>query len=309
MLCLAGSGFSGFLEAREQYPNRAIECIVPWGPGGGADQLARKSGFFLEKILGIPFPVINVPGATGWAGISKMLAAPADGYSIAIYIADSHAALATGDAGWNMDDIIPIARMILAPSFLFVANNSPFKSWMDFVKAARANPGKLKVATLGFGSVDDITMTYLEEKGIKLIQVPYSKPGERYLSVLGGHVDALYEQPGDVHSLIAGRQIRPIILFGSKRLDAFGSVPCSLEYGYNIGLPQFRTVVVKKGTAPARIRILSDACSKAAATPGYKAFLGEQYAAEDSFMDAASAARFIREELATMKALWRAKRK
>jgi tripartite-type tricarboxylate transporter receptor subunit TctC len=186
MLCSAVPGFSGDVDARGPYPNRAIEYIVPWGPGGGADQLARRSGFLLEKILKVPLPVINVPGATGGTGMAKMLAAPADGYSIAIYIADSHAALATGHAGWEIGDIVPVARMILAPSFLFVAKNSRFKSWMDFEKAARANPGKLKVATLGFGSVDDITMTYLEDKGIKLIQVPYPKPGERYVSVFGG---------------------------------------------------------------------------------------------------------------------------
>jgi tripartite-type tricarboxylate transporter receptor subunit TctC len=134
-----------------------------------------------------------------------MLAAPADGQSIAIYIADSHAVLATGEATWKMSDIVPVARMILAPSFLFVAADSRFKSWADFEKEAKANPGKLKVATLGFGSVDDITLTYLEGKGVKVVQVPYSKPSERYVSVLGGHVDAAYEQAGDVQQYLTGK--------------------------------------------------------------------------------------------------------
>jgi len=125
--------------AQDKYPSRAIEYIVPWGPGGGADQLARKSGVLLEKILNVPLPVINVPGATGGTGITKMLAAPADGQSIAIYIADSHAVLATG-ATWKMSDIVPVARMILAPSFLFVAADSRFKSWADFEKRRRRTP-------------------------------------------------------------------------------------------------------------------------------------------------------------------------
>ena len=146
--------------AQQKYPTRAIEYIVPWGPGGGADQLARKSGVLLEKILNVSFPVINVPGATGGTGITKMLAAQADGQSIAIYIADSHAVLATGEAAWKITDIVPVARMILAPSFLFVAENSRFKSWADFEKEAKAKPKTLKVGTLGFGSVDDITLTY-----------------------------------------------------------------------------------------------------------------------------------------------------
>src|SRR5262245_37753743 len=76
------------------YPERPIELIVPWGPGGGADQLARLVSKLMEPMLGQGIPVVNVPGGTGATGMSKLLAAPADGYSMAIYIADSHALLA-----------------------------------------------------------------------------------------------------------------------------------------------------------------------------------------------------------------------
>ena len=76
------------------YPERPIELIVPWGPGGGADQLARLVSKQLEPMLGQGVPVINVPGGTGATGMVKMMSAPADGYSMAIYIADSHALLA-----------------------------------------------------------------------------------------------------------------------------------------------------------------------------------------------------------------------
>jgi tripartite-type tricarboxylate transporter receptor subunit TctC len=77
--------------ARAQSPERPIELIVPWGPGGAADQLARLISKLAEPKLGQGVPVINAPGATG---IAKLLAAPADGYSLAIYIADSHALVA-----------------------------------------------------------------------------------------------------------------------------------------------------------------------------------------------------------------------
>lgn len=291
----------------DKFPARAIEYIVPWGPGGGADQLARKSGVLIEKVLNVPFPVINVPGATGGTGITKLLAGAADGHSIAIYIADSHAVLATGQATWKMSDIVPVARMILAPSFLFVAENGRFKSWADFEKEAKAKPGTLKVGTLGFGSVDDITLTFLEGKGIKVVQVPYSKPSERYVSVLGGHVDALYEQAGDVRQYITGKQIRPMIVFGPQRFSAFPEVPCSKELGYDIGLPQFRAIVTKGGTDPKRVKILSDAFQKAAATPEYKAFLEEQYSTPDSYMNAEDTAKFVKSELDTMTATYGAK--
>jgi tripartite-type tricarboxylate transporter receptor subunit TctC len=150
--------------AHAQYPERPIELIVPWGPGGGADQLARLVSKLAEPALGQGIPVVNVPGATGATGMVKLISAPADGYSMAIYIADSHALLAGKDARWTMNDIIPVAVMLQGPSFIFVAENSPFKTWPDFDKQARANPGKLKVATLGFGSVDDFSLGVLERK-------------------------------------------------------------------------------------------------------------------------------------------------
>ena len=98
--------------------------------------------------------------------------------------------------------------MLQGPSFIFVPENSPFKTWADFEKAAKEKPGTLKVATLGFGSVDDFTLKYLEGQGIKVIQVPFSKPSERYVSILGGHADALYEQAGDVAQFLNGKQMR-----------------------------------------------------------------------------------------------------
>lgn len=300
---LAAAGFARPAWATdEKYPSRPIELIVPWGPGGGADQLARKAGKLAEPILGQSMPVVNVPGGTGATGMAKLLASPPDGYSAAIYIADSHALLAGTDARWTMDDIAPAAVMIQAPSFLFVAQGSRFKTWADFEAEAKAHPGKLKVATLGFGSVDDFTLSYLAAKGIKVVQVPFSKPSERYISILGGHADALYEQAGDVAQFLNGKQMRPILLFGNERFPAFKDVPSSKEVGYNIALPQFRAVVVRGGTPPERVKTLSDSLAKVAATPEYKKFLAEQFADENSFLGSAEAAAFIKAQLEDMKA-------
>src|SRR6185312_4337889 len=127
----AGAAF-GIAPAQAQgtsYPSRPIELIVPWGPGGGADQLARLISKQLEPMLGQGIPVVNVPGGTGATGMAKLLAAPADGYSMAIYIADSHALLAGKSPRWTMNDITPVAVMIKGPSFIFVKQDSEFKTW------------------------------------------------------------------------------------------------------------------------------------------------------------------------------------
>jgi tripartite-type tricarboxylate transporter receptor subunit TctC len=165
----------------------------------------------------------------------------------------------------------------------------------------RAEPGKLKVATLGFGSVDDFSLSVIAKKGLNFVQVPFSKPSERYVSILGGHADALYEQAGDVAQFLNNKQMRPLLIFGKERLPAFKDVPSSYELGFNVALPQFRSIVVRAGTPPDIVKKLSDILAKVAEMPEYKKFLQDQYGAADSFVDYIKATKFIDEQLDDMK--------
>lgn len=295
----AATGATG----QEKYPQRPIEFIVPWGPGGGADQLARKLGKLLEADLKTSFPVINVPGATGNTGMTKLLSGQSDGYAMAILIGDTAATLVAGGARWKLADVTPLAIAIRQPSGLFVKADSRFKTWNDVVVEAKAKPGTLKVAILGFGSADDITLNFLAAKGIKMIGVPYASPGERYTSILGGHADLLFEQAGDIHSFLSSKQMRPMIFFGEERMEEFPDVTSSREAGLEIYLPQFRSLVMKAGTDPQRVKLVADAIARAAKSPEYVAFLKESLARKDSFLTAAEAQGFITGEIETMQKL------
>jgi tripartite-type tricarboxylate transporter receptor subunit TctC len=286
--------------AQEKYPSRPIEFIVPWGPGGGADQVARRSGKMMEDDLKVSFPVVNVPGATGNTGMTKLLAAQPDGYSISIMTWDTYALIATNPATrWSLKDIIPVALMIKQPSAFMTATNSNLKTWADVEREAKTR--SLKVAVTGFGSPDDITVNYFVARGLKLIAVPFANPGERYTAVLGNHADLLYEQLGDVRSFIDSKQIQPVIIFAEKRYAVFPDVPASKELGFDITLPQRRAVIMKAGTDPARVKVISDALAKVASSPEYKAYLKEQYATDDSYFAASDAAKIMEEDLAQMK--------
>ena len=126
--------------AQEKFPVRPVELIVPWGPGGGADQLGRKAGLLMEGDLKVSIPVVNAPGATGNSGMAKMLAGNADGYAMAILIADTLATLATGSAKWKLTDVNPLGVMVRQPSGLFVKQDSRFKSWNDVVASRATTP-------------------------------------------------------------------------------------------------------------------------------------------------------------------------
>jgi tripartite-type tricarboxylate transporter receptor subunit TctC len=285
--------------AQERYPSRPIEFIVPWGPGGGADQLARKIAPGVEKELKVSLPVINVPGATGQTGLNKMLTQPADGYSISIFIADTLAVQVDPATKWKVEDIVPAAIMIRQPSAFFVAQNSPMKTWKDVEAEARKRP--LKVGVTGFGSADDLTVIYLNGKGLKFQSVPFPKPAERYTAILGGHADILYEQLGDVKSFLESKQMRPVVIFADARFPTYQDVPIGKEVGHTIIINQFRSITLKAGTDPARVKAVSDALAKVAATDDYKAWLKDQYADEASFIPAAGAVAFMRNEMDTIR--------
>jgi tripartite-type tricarboxylate transporter receptor subunit TctC len=296
---LAACGITAQAVAQEKYPTRPIEFVVPWGPGGGADQLARKLAPGLEKELKVSLPVINVAGATGQTGLNKMLTSAADGYSISVFIADTLALQMDTATKWKIEDMLPAGVMIQQPSAFFVAENSPLKTWKDVEAEAKKRP--LKVAITGFGSADDLHVIYFNGKGMKLTSVPFPKPAERYSSILGGHADLLYEQLGDVKSFLDGKQMRPVVIFSESRFPVFGTIPSSYELGHQIAISQFRAIAMKAGTDQGRVKAVSDALAKVAATDDYKAWLKDQYADEKSFIAATGAVAFMKRELETMR--------
>jgi len=297
-LPLAASGTG----VAQEFPSRPIELVVPWGPGGGADQVARKLAKLMEPKLKVSMPVINVPGATGQTGLTKMLTAPADGYSVSVFIGDTFALQAgSPPPKWTMGDIEPLGVVIQQASAFLVAEGGRFRDWADVEKAARTE--RLRVGITGFGSNDDLTVNYLAKKGLKLVSVPFPKPGERYSAVLGGHAEVLYEQIGDVRSFVDGKQLKPVILFADRRDPNFPDVPTSVELGHRVTLPQFRSIVVKGGTDAAIVKTLDRALAEAAKDPEYVTYLKEQYADPNSFVSAADTKAFLDNELKAMKQL------
>src|SRR5512145_551131 len=146
--------------AQEKYPSRPVEIVVTWGPGGGADSMARQLSQLAQPHLGVALPAVNVPGGSGNTGLSQILNGRADGYQVATYIMDTLATIPLGLASYRADDLAWVVRTQVADSFLFVKADGPFQTIEALLKHAKENPGKLRVATTGFGTVDDLTVRY-----------------------------------------------------------------------------------------------------------------------------------------------------
>ncbi|MPZ44303.1 MAG: tripartite tricarboxylate transporter substrate binding protein [Betaproteobacteria bacterium] len=295
---LTALAFGAF--AQERYPSRPIEVVVPWGPGGGSDQTARRLAQHLESALKVSLPVVNVPGASGLTGVTKIFNAPADGYTIGV-TGDIYAPMGAPGAKYKLADFIPLAIVISQPGAFFTAQDSRFKTWADFEKEARAKPGALKIAFVGFNSIDEIHINNLIAKGIRVTAVPFAKPGERYASVLGGHADLVYEQAGDVRSFLTGKQLRALLSISEKRQAAFADVPTAREVGIDITVPQFRWVFMRGGTDPKRAEVVAATIARYASTPDYKKYLEEEWADPESFVPMAEAPKRFQQSLEALR--------
>ena len=302
-LSLASLPWSLTAHAQEKYPSRPIDFIVTWGTGGGADAMARQMGTLSQPLLGVALPVSNVPGASGNTGMAQLLNSKPDGYTLATYIQDTLMTIPMGLARHKVDDFEWIVRTQVADSFLFVRSDSPFKTIQELLRHAQSNPGKLRVAATGFGTVDDVTVRFFEKKGYKMTTVPYPKPGERYAAALGGHTEVLYEQVGDVLQYFKAGQLKPLIIFAEQRHPAFPDVPSSKELGLDITLPQFRGIVARKGTPPERVQVLADAFRKAMDTPSWKKFAEEWYFRPDSYQGSDQFGRWVAGEVTILEQL------
>ena len=292
---LIAAGFCASAAA-QGYPTRPIEMIVTWGPGGGADVTGRMIGRLIEPELKVSIPVENVAGATGVTGLMKLVNGQPEGYQIAIVTADTYGLLAAPGQRWSMKDVIPVAVLTQQRSGYFVKEDSPFKTWADVEKAASA--GALKVALTGLGSPEDVaTATIAKRKNLKFTSVPYAKPGERYAAVLGGHADLLYEQAGDVKSFIQGKQLRPILFLAKERTAPFEKIETSKDVGLDLVVDQFRTLTIKAGTPPDRVKMLSDKIAKAAGSDEYKKYLVDQWADPKSVLIGDAAVSYISREI------------
>lgn len=301
-LLIAGSALAlaprfAFAQA---YPSRPVEFIVPWGPGGGADQLARRVSKLMEPELKVSMPVLNIPGATGNTGMAKLLSGPPDGHSIALFIGDTLGTLAGGKGRYKLSDLVPLGVMIRQPTGLFVKMDSKWKTFDDLL--ADSKKGEVKAAITGFGSPDEMHVNKFNEQGSKFRSVPFAQPGERYSSILGGHADVLVEQAGDVRSFLQSNQMRPIVFFAEKPQVGYESTPLASKYGVNFAISQFRSIVMRAGTDAAHVKTMSSCLDRVARSDDFRKYLVDELAFADSYIPADRAGAFIAEQLALIEA-------
>ena len=224
----------------KKFPSRPVDMIVNFGPGGGADQLGRVMSKLLEPVLGVPMPVANVAGASGNAGLTKVLTSTPDGYTIGTLTGLPISAWASGLGKMQVSDFAYRRRRSPRRRCSSCPQDSKIQNYQELLEAAKATPGKLRVATAGYGTLDDIAVKFLGTKGFPMVNVPFAKPGERYA------VAARRPQRGAVRGAGRRRAVprveavpadRRVRRQASSRVSRHAGLA---EFGHHIDLPNWR---------------------------------------------------------------------
>ena len=222
--------------AQQKYPNRPIELVVPFGPGGSADIAARIYSDELSRILKVPIMVVNRAGGTGIQGTHYATRAKNDGYTL---LAASSTPLVvmpviSKDVTYDpLKDLIPLAHFVSSPTVFDVRKESPFQTLNDLIEYARKNPGKLKNATGGLGTESHLNLEILcTLNNIKITTVPFASGGEAVPALLGGHVDMSSQTFTTEAPHIKAGKLRGLALASPKRHPDFPDIPTTGDLGF-----------------------------------------------------------------------------
>src|SRR5262245_5448313 len=220
------------LASAQAYPSRPVRIIVPVPPGGALDILARLMGQWLSDHLGQAFVIENRPGGGTNIGVEAVVRAPADGYTL-LLVPGSVTANATLYQHLSFDfirDIAPVAKISSLPLVMVVSAAHPAKTVPEFITWAKANPGKVSMASGGTGSTSHIAGELLKlMTGIDMLHVPYRGGAPAITDLMGGTVQVYFSPLPESIATIKGGQLRALAVTTAKRSDALPGVPTIAE--------------------------------------------------------------------------------
>ena len=251
--------------ASAEYPDKPITFIVPYSPGGGSDQQARRLQPGLEKALGVEIRIVYKTGGGGAVGFSELWRSKPDGYTISNVVVPNIVVSAKGkDVGFKPREFAYIGMSAMAAGAFLVPKGSKYKSMDQFVADAKANPGKL--TTAGVGATGAANFAELQEAlGIQVTYVPVSGGVGKLIPMLqGNHVDA--GMVSSTHAVRHKATVDTLLIAGPSTSEALPGVPNEPKWTMSTTWG----IMAPPGTPADRIAILNAALHKATADPKVK---------------------------------------
>jgi tripartite-type tricarboxylate transporter receptor subunit TctC len=260
----------------EAYPSRPVRIMVGFGAGGAPDILARLMGQWLSDHLGQPFVVENRPGASGDVATEAVVRAPPDGYTL-LLVSLANAVNATLDDKLNynfMHDITAVAGISSDPDVMVVAPSFPAKTVPEFIAYAKANPGKINMASPGIGTSPHMAGELFKfMTGIEMAHVPYRSSPAAIADLLGGQVQVYFAPISGSIDIVKAGKLRALAVTTAARAGALPDTPTVGEFVPGYEVSAWYGVGVPSGTPAAIVDTLAKAIATALADPALKARL------------------------------------
>lgn len=268
--------------AAQAWPDRPIELVVGFAPGGGTDITARTLAKFLEDELGKPVTVINKPGASGAIGLAYVGRSKPDGYTIGMTNMPGLVSLPIErDAGFTLDSFTYLGNLVRDPSAFSVTMDSPYKSVKDIIEKAKASPEEISYGSTGVGTDDHLALVLFEdETSADLNHVPYNGAGPLRNAVLGGHTAVGGMNLGEAMPY-HGKNLRILAQASEERSPLAPDVPTFKEQGVDLVFASERGIVGPKGLPEDVTASLRGALKKIAASPEFQKHMQQQFTEMD----------------------------
>jgi len=259
------------------FHTKSIEIVAWASPGGGSDRMCRAFAKSIEGVLHEKVYVVNKKGGGGSVGMAYVQNKAANGYTL-LGVTNNliFTPLTKPELKYSAKDFTPIIMWGFDVKSIAVATNGPYKTIEDLVNAAKQKPGGVKIGTFGLGTDDHITGYLLgREAGTKFGFVPFDSGGEQLAALLGGHIGATIAEIQEVGVQVDAGKVRILALATEQRLYGLPGVPTLREKGWNVVVPKFRGLVVKKGTPSEAVNYLISRSLMAIQTPTFKNYLNK----------------------------------
>ena len=267
------------LPAAAQYPNRPVTLLIGYPSGGLVDIVARLVAEGMKARFPNGLVVVTRPGAAGAVAVGELTRAAPDGYT---FILTPLSALVIApqinDLPYKTpDDYDPFINLVAYYPLIAVRSESKYKSIQELLTDAKDNPGLIRVGSPGEGTSSHLNLEELMyHVGVKMVHVPYAGWAQSSVSVLGGHIEAVVAQPGEVKPMVDGKRMRALLNFTPRRHAAFPDVPTAKELAWEVSNGVWFLLMVPKGTPAAVVQHLHDAAKAAIDDPKFAATMNSR---------------------------------
>lgn len=271
--CFLLSMVNGNGLAQGTYPERPIQALVSYAPGGSTDSGARVIAEYMQKYLKQPFLIVNKPGGGSSIAGNELFRAKPDGYTLGMFTSAPTTPEYTMNPQnfiYKTKDLQPVAEWSKNLTVFLSRYDAPWKSIEELIKHAKANPSKLVWSHAGRGNRDWIEGTlFVGQAGIKMLDVPFQGAADSMTALLGGNVDVVVTSYGGVTiGQMEAKKIRALAISDEKRSSVLPDVPTLKELGYEIGTPEnYLGMFAPKGTPAEVLQKLNEAVLKATQDP------------------------------------------